>query len=53
MFKKLLTIIFVGISLFAPTDDDKSHLKVDEKPVLSFDSSTPPSLSYIEPKLNQ
>jgi hypothetical protein len=53
MFKKLLTIIFVGVSLFAPTDDDKSRHKGDVNPVSTNHSTPPPSLSYIEPKLNQ
>jgi len=53
MFKKLLTIVFVGVSLFAPTDDDKSRLKLYERPVSTYQPTTTPSLSYIEPKLNQ
>jgi hypothetical protein len=39
MFKKFLTILFVGISLFAPSSDQKSVRK-DGKEISDYHSNT-------------
>jgi hypothetical protein len=50
MFKKLLTIIFVGVSLFAPSGGNRSHKNIKEMSDKTSLHVPTPSISYIEPK---
>jgi len=53
MFKKLLTIVFVGISLFAPTDDVKINQTNKKVRISSADQTSPNTYTLIESDLIQ